>query len=250
MTRYTDQPTLNIQLVWNPNTLRGFIGALIIVSTIMALGTCTDLRTTREIIVHRPPPIVLLRLGSGDGTGARKGNLTAEGAAQKGAEATNPLADAQRSAGQSASQAKDITQSGKLVAVSQAGSGASKAADASADNSIGSSFGSNEGSGLGSLGMGRGKGDGFGDIDWGGGGNRTVENKVIPNFPPGHLNTKITLLFRVAPDGTVVHAEVRTRSGNKAVEQAAIAALRRWRFNKLQTSTVMEGVITFRVTYQ
>jgi TonB family protein len=58
------------------------------------------------------------------------------------------------------------------------------------------------------------------------------------------------LLFRVAPDGTVVYAEVKTKSGNKAVEQAAIAALRRWRFNKLATSTVMEGVITFRVTYQ
>jgi TonB family protein len=136
------------------------------------------------------------------------------------------------------------------VPVAQAGTGGSTSPDASADNSIGSSFGSNDGSGLGSLGMGRGKGDGFGDIDWGGGGNRTVENKVIPNFPPGHLNTKITLLFRVAPDGTVVYAEVKTKSGNKAVEQAAIAALRRWRFNKLATSTVMEGVITFRVTYQ
>jgi TonB family protein len=250
MTRYQDQPTFNIQLVWNPNTLRGFVGALIIVSVILALSTCADLRSTREIIVHRPPPIVLLRLGSGDGTGARKGNLTPEGAAQKGASATNPLADAQRSTGQSSTSAKDITQSGKVVAVAQAGTGASKSADASADNSIGTSFGDNDGAGLGSLGMGKGKGDGFGDIDWGGGGNRTVENKVIPNFPPGHLNTKITLLFRVAPDGTVVFAEVKTKSGNKAVEQAALLALRRWRFNKLQTSTVMEGLITFRVSYR
>jgi|688.fasta_scaffold178150_2 TonB family protein len=250
MTRYQDQPTFNIQFVWNPNTLRGFIGALLIVSVILALSTCTDLRSSREIIVRRPPPIVLLRLGSGDGTGARKGNLTAEGAAQKGTDATNPLADAQKSSGRSTTPSKDITQAGRVVPVAQAGTGGSTSADASADNSIGSSFGSNDGSGLGSLGMGRGKGDGFGDIDWGGGGNRTVENKVIPNFPPGHLNTKITLLFRVAPDGTVVYAEVKTKSGNKAVEQAAIAALRRWRFNKLATSTVMEGVITFRVTYQ
>lgn len=250
MTRYTDQPTLSIQLVWNPNTLRGFVGALIIVSMILSLSLCTDLRTSKEIIVHRPPPIVLLRLGSGDGTGARKGNLTAEGAAQKGTEATNPLVDAQKSSGQSANAAKDISQSNRVVAVSQAGKGNSSAPDASADNSVGSSFGDNDGPGLGSLGMGRGKGDGFGDIDWGGGGNRTVESKVIPNFPPGHLNTKITLLFRVAPDGTVVWAEVKTKSGNKAVEQAAIAALRRWRFNKLSASTVMEGLITFRVTYQ
>lgn len=251
MTRYSDQqPTLSIQFVWSPNTFRGFVGALIIVAMILGLTLCTDLRTSKEIVVHRAPPIVLLRLGSGDGTGARKGNLTAEGAAQKGADATNPLSDAQRSSGQSANAAKDITQSGKVVPVSQAGSGASKSQDASADNSIGSSFGDNEGTGLGSLGMGRGKGDGFGDIDWGGGGNRTVESKVIPNFPPGHLNTKITILFRVAPDGTVVFAEVRTKSGNKAVEQAAIAALRRWRFNKLSTNTMMEGIITFRVTYQ
>ena len=250
MTRYTDQPTISLQFVWNPNTLRGFIGAVIIVSMILLLSLCTDLRTSHEIIVHRPPPIVLLRLGSGDGTGARKGNLTAEGAAQRGAEATNPLVDAQRSSGQSANATRDLSQSNRVVAGAQAGKGNSQAPDASAENSIGSSYGDNDGPGLGSLGMGRGKGDGFGDIDWGGGGNRTVESKVIPNFPPGHLNTKITLLFRVAPDGSVVWAEVKTKSGNKAVEQAALAAIRRWRFNKLTSSSVMEGIITFRVTYQ
>ncbi|MBM4178544.1 MAG: energy transducer TonB [Ignavibacteria bacterium] len=250
MTRYQDQPSFNIRLVWNPNTLRGFIGALIIVSIILSLSTCTELRTKREIVVHRPPPIVLLRLGSGDGTGARKGNLTAEGTAQKAAAATNPLVDAQKSSGASKNSSSDITQSGKVVAVSEAGSGASKAADASADNSVGKSFGDNEGAGLGELGMGKGKGDGFGDIDWGGGGNRTVSKKVLPNFPPGIFGTKVTILFRVAPDGSVMHAELLKKSGNKAVDLAAVSALRQWRFSKLTTNVVMEGKITIKVTYK
>lgn len=250
MTRYTDQPTYQIVFVWNPNTLRGFVGALIILAMLLSLTLCTDLRKSDEIVVRRAPPIVLLRLGLGDGTGVSKGNLTAEGAAQKGAEASNPLADAQRSSGAAANATSDPTQSGKLIAVSEAGKGDSKSKDASEDNSIGTSFGDREGTGLGSLGMGRGKGEGFGDIDWGGGGGRTVENKVIPTFPPGSLDTKITIQFRVAPDGSVVWAQAKTKSGNKAVEQAALTAIRRWRFNKLTTNVVMEGIITFRVNYQ
>lgn len=250
MRRYSDQPTVNIQLVWNPNTVRGFIGAVIIAAVVLSLGQCADIQSTSEIYVPRPAPIVLLRLGEGDGTGASKGNLSAEGAAQKGNEASNPLVDAQRSSGNSSTSSSDPTQSGKLIAVRESGKGNAKSNEASAENTVGKSYGSEDGTGLDRAGSGSGSGKGFGDIDWGGGGGRIVETKVLPDFPPGALDTKVTIEFTVAPDGTVISARAKTKSGNSSIEMAAITAIRRWRFNKLPTNVVMQGVITFRVNYK
>lgn len=246
MTRYTDQPTFNIQLIWNPNTLRGFIGALIIVSIVLSMSLCTDLRRTEEIIVHRPPPIVLLRLGSGDGTGARKGNLTAEGASQKGKEADSPLADAQKSAGNSTTGSADLSQSSNVVTAPNAGKSGANAPNASDEHSIGKSYADQDGTGLGSLGMGKGKGDGFGNIDWGGGGDRTVKNKIEPAVPPNSQGAVVTVRFRVAPDGSVISCDV-VRKAKREIDQAVVSALRRWKFSTLQGATVMEGTITFRV---
>lgn len=249
MTRRVDQPTLNIRLVWNPNTLRGFIGALIIVSIILSFMTCTSLESP-PIVIPKTTPVTLLVLGSGDGTGLRKGNLTQEGAAQRGAESRDPLVDATQASGASKSPTTDPALASKFLPKDDAGKGGKPTSDAGADQTVGVTKGTDQGTGLGDLGVGRGKGDGYGDIDWGGGGNRTVVTKVIPTFPPGVLDTKVKIRFRVAPNGAVTMAWPEKKGGNRMVEQAAIQALMRWRFNRLPSDTEMEGAITFLVNYR
>jgi hypothetical protein len=250
MTRYVDQPTISIRLRWSPNTVRGFIGALLIMGVILSFLTCTRFEP-EPIVIPKTTPVALIVLGSGDGTGLRKGNLTAEGAAQRGAESKDPLVDATKSSGGVSKTVTDPALASRFIPKDDAGRGGkANASETSSDHTVGSSKGTDDGAGLGELGVGRGKGDGFGDIDWGGGGNRTVVTKIIPSFPPGVLDTKIKVRFRVAPNGTVTMAWPEKKGGNRMVEQAAIAALMRWRFNRLSTPTEMEGVITFLVNYR
>lgn len=249
MRQRVDQPTISIRLNWSPNTVRGFIGALLIMGIILSFLTCTRFEPD-PILIPKSTPVTLLVLGSGDGTGMRKGNLTAEGAAQRGAESKDPLVDAVKSSGGNAKSATDPALATRFIPTEQAGKGGKKNDESSSDQTVGSAKGTDDGVGLGELGVGRGKGDGYGDIDWGGGGNRTVVTKVIPTFPPGILDTKIKIRFRVAPNGEVTMAWPEKKGGNRMVEQAAIAALMRWRFNRLTTPTEMEGVITFLVNYR
>ncbi|MBU3678701.1 MAG: hypothetical protein FGM32_03730 [Candidatus Kapabacteria bacterium] len=249
MTRHADQPSISIRLAWSPNVARGFVGALIIMAMILGMMTCTRFDAD-PIVMPKTAPVTLLVLGSGDGTGMRKGNLTAEGAAQKGAENKDPLVDAAKSSGASKTPTSDPALASKFIPKDQAGKGGKTNDEASSDVAIGSAKGSDQGTGLGELGVGRGKGDGFGDIDWGGGGNRTVVTKVIPTFPPGVLDTKVKIRFRVASNGSVTTAWPEKKGGSRLVEQAAIQALMRWRFNRLATETEMEGVITFMVNYR
>lgn len=216
---------------------------------ILSFLTCTRF-TPDPIVMPKTTPVTLLVLGSGDGTGQRKGNLTAEGAAQKGAESKNPLVDAARSSGGASKSVTDPNLASKFIPTDEGGKGGKANEQSSADQTIGSAKGTDDGAGLGELGVGRGKGDGFGDIDWGGGGNRTVVTKIIPSFPPGVLDTKIKIRFRVASNGAVTMAWPEKKGGNRMVEQAAISALMRWRFNRLATQTEMEGVITFLVNYR
>ena len=88
-------------------------------------------------------------------------------------------------------------------------------------------------SGLGSRGKGKGKGDGFGEIDWGGGGGRIVLNKVLPKFPDNvKSSSQIVLQFKVLSDGTVVSV-IPIQKADPELEEAAIKALKKWRFNPL-----------------
>jgi hypothetical protein len=249
MTRHVDQPALTIRLVWSPNVVRGFIGALLIMGLILGMLTCTRVEI-EPIVLPKTTPVTLLVLGSGDGTGVRKGNLTTEGAAQRGADSKDPLVDATRSSGASKAPTADPALASKFIPKDVAGRGGKTSDESTSDRSIGSAKGTDEGSGLGELGVGRGKGDGYGDIDWGGGGNRTVVTKVIPTFPPGVLDTKVKIRFRVAANGAVTTAWPEKKGGSRLVEQAAIQALMRWRFNRLTSDTEMEGVITFMVSYR
>lgn len=247
--RYDDTASaLQIRLVWNPNAVKGFVIACVIMAVVVSISTCTRLDPPKPIDLPTSVPLTLLVLGEGDGTGARKGNLTAEGAAQRGQESTNPLEDARKAAATPNANraADDPSQTAHLIPRADVGRKGPDPEDAEvSERTIGRSDGTDKGTGIGWAGTGRGKGLGFGAIDWGGGGNRTVLNKVLPKFPPGTLDTQVKIKFRVLPDGTVSMAWPIRRGGNPSVDQAAVQAMRQWRFNPLTTPTEMEGTITF-----
>lgn len=239
---------IQLQLVWSPDTFKSFFIACAILALILGLMMCSQVEKPKPISIARPEPVTLLVFGEGDGTGARKGNLTAEGAKMKGQDVRNPLDDASRATTSSnaTNPARDPSQSANLIATKDVGAKGQDKNDAdAAERTIGSRSGSDDGYGLGDRGSGRGAGLGLGDIDWGGGGNRTVLKKIMPEYPPGSLNTSVKLRFRVQPDGSVSGVWPIKRSGNPDVDKAAIRALQQWRFNKLDSDVEMEGAITF-----
>lgn len=245
-----DVSTKNIefQLVWSPDTFKSFAIACAALALFLGMMTCSHVDKPEPLALSRPEPVTLLVFGEGDGTGGRKGNLTAEGAKMKGQDVSNPLDDATRAATSAtgATPAKDPSQSANLVAAKDVGvKGPDKTDADAAERTIGSRSGSDDGYGLGDRGSGRGAGLGLGDIDWGGGGNRTVLRKIMPEYPPGSLNTSVKLRFRVQPDGSVTAVWPVKRAGNPEVDKAAIRALQQWRFNKLDSDVEMEGTITF-----
>ncbi len=246
--RYREEtPSFQIQFIWSPNAFKGYGAAMVFLSIVMLVSMCTKVEPPDPYPLPKSTPVTLLIFGEGDGTGARKGNLTAEGKALKGQDAQNPLQDAQKAASARSGKAtSDPTQATNLKPVADVGSRGKpdQTADA-ADRTIGSSSGSDDGTGIGWAGSGKGKGLGYGDIDWGGGGNRIVLNKVMPTFPSGVRNTEVKLKFRVRPDGSVSFVLPVRRGGDPAADQAAINAMKRWRFNKLNNDQEMEGTITF-----
>jgi TonB family protein len=103
------------------------------------------------------------------------------------------------------------------------------------------------GTGLGEKGFGTGAGEGFGDIEWGGGGNRRLLNKVIPKLPQGlkYAGT-IRLALYVAPDGSVSRV-LPIEKSDPRLESACIEALRKWKFNPIPGNVIMKGIITFKL---
>jgi len=65
----------------------------------------------------------------------------------------------------------------------------------------------------------------------------------LPRFPSG-VNTNAVLKFKftVMPDGTVGRI-IPLQKADPRLEQAALEALRQWRFNQLRNEVVMEGII-------
>lgn len=245
---YTDVPGIQIRLPWDRNAAIGYSIATGVVLVTLFMMTCVN---PKDPHVHELPttiPITLLSFGEGDGSGARKGNLTAEGKALRGQKPANDLADASKPSTSNLTNraVADPNQASHLRPVDAVGvRGQNTQQGDAGEMMLGSRDGSDDGTGLGGEGTGSGKGLGYGDIDWGGGGNRLVVSKVLPKYPPGTLNTKVRLRFRVLPDGTVSDVWPVQRSGNPVVDREAMIALRRWRFNKLLDQTEMEGVITF-----
>lgn len=240
---------INIKLPWDSNTAKGFFAAIMILLLfffISPLLNISDPPTIREI---KTIPIELLILGSGDGTGLRKGNLTEEGKKGKGENPTINIEDAQKTP-KDVNNKKSTTTNTDIADTflpKKELSGVKNNTNVSGednknvgDNKNGDDFGS----GLGNSGKGKGAGDGFGDIDWGGGGNRIVLHKPLPKFPNGvKTSGQIILRFKVLPDGTVTSV-VPIQKADPELEQAAIEALKKWRFNPLKDdSPIMIGTI-------
>lgn len=247
---FRDETQINFKIPWERNTARGFGIAIVITLIVIAL--------LRTVHVEKPKfaeresriiPLELINFGLGDGTGMSKGNLSREGIANKGWKPLSELDDASKSMqtkpGQSFS--NDPTQSMNIVAANQLSSDQrSNDLKGSSQRNIGSPDGSPDGTGLGLKGTGPGAGEGLGDIEWGGGGNRVVLFKKIPNYPPGvNTGAQIRIKFTVSSDGFVT-SMIPMQKGDPALERAAMDALRQWRFNPLKENKEMYGIITFR----
>lgn len=76
--------------------------------------------------------------------------------------------------------------------------------------------------------------------------NRTILNKVIPEYPEGlQQNSEVEIRFEVTPEGKVSDNIVIIKKGGAQLDQVSLEALRQWRFNPITGEFVQTGVITF-----
>jgi TonB family protein len=246
------QRDISIKLPWDENTFKGWLVGLGVTAIGLLLfnvaGIMPEAAKPYEV---NTVPLTLLNLGSGDNTGLKSGNLTEEGAKSKGDKPKMNLEDAQKSS----SNVKNDVKRTDDISQADVYKGVDKLPSKSNDKTITGNDAQNVGadnkatdplaSGLGVRGRGKGKGDGFGDIDWGGGGGRVVLNKVLPNFPENvKSSSQIVLQFKVLADGTVVSV-IPIQKADPELEEAAIKALKKWRFNPLPegNNEIMVGKI-------
>ncbi|GAB5466513.1 MAG: hypothetical protein Kapaf2KO_19490 [Candidatus Kapaibacteriales bacterium] len=251
--RHETPSGFNINIPWDSNAFKGLVGGVSITLIILFLIGYFEPDDARfRVVRENRIPIEILSLGSGDGTGLKSGNLTEEGAKAKGAAVTNNLEDSQiarsdlQKTKTQANTSDDLSDNVNPVKDLSSNEKIEKNTNKGTDSkSVGATDGDIMGSGLRKSGTGRGAGDGFGDIDWGGGGNRIVINKVVPKMPPGvQASAQITLKIRVLPNGSVASVTPITKA-DPLLERAATEALKKWRFNPLDSETIMEGVIPF-----
>lgn len=243
--------TMNIQIPWNGLTARSYGLA------VMITGFLVYLLTFFDVSVHTRPqevktiPIELLQFGAGnDITKPSGGNLAQEGASRKAPPTPNPLEDAKVSATMKVvTPTKTTYTSGanptpvKEFASKTSTRQENPQVEVGATD-IGKLDGSNKGNGLGNYGSGKGSGDGYG-LQFGGGGNRSVLYKELPQYPSGvNTNVQIRLKFIVQHNGAVGRI-IAMQRGEPALERAATAALSKWKFNPINKDEAMEGYITF-----
>ncbi len=111
----------------------------------------------------------------------------------------------------------------------------------------------NKGSGIGtgngtSIGPGNGNGLGY-SIDWGGGGSRKIYQYPLPVYPPGaNKQLDVKIKFFILIDGTVGRKILLTK-GDAKLENAALEAIQRWRFEPIKTqqgSAEQQATILFQ----
>lgn len=246
---YTESPEIKFTIPWDKLVFRGFVISLIIHGLLLLLLPMFTIEVRPYTDEVRTIPVELINFGLGDGTGKSAGNLTEKGAAAKGKEVADPLADASiatKTSSPKTAVSTDPTQSSSLTPVKELPSDGqnSQPTPNSGASSIGKKDGELGGTGLSDGGLGRGRGLGLGEIDWGGGGNRTVINKIVPNYPPGAQPSQIRLKFWVSPDGRVTKI-VPLQKGDPRLERAAMEALWRWKFSPLKEDVEMAGIIPF-----
>lgn len=245
-TRFDSKTELQFKLPWDGNTARGFAASLVIFLLFVFASQFFEIRKAkpRELYISSLP-IELLNFGDGDGTGLSSGNLTEEGKKHKGKTPQTSLDDAQvKSKTKRSVNSVDLDQAANYIAVNElSSSDNSKSSGGSDPTNIGSLDGDPLGRGLGDEGVGSGKGLGLGDIDLGGGGNRIVVSKYKPKFPKGvNFDAKVKVRFEVMPDGTVSKI-VPLQKADPLIEKEVIAALSKWRFNKIDRDVIMVGII-------
>ncbi len=250
MSRVYDSTNVPIRFVWNPNAIRGYLVALLVLAIVLGLSMCSGYEPPLTYVAQRADSLVVLRIGDGDGTGQRSGNMSERGAASRGKKPNMDLQDAQKLAASPNRQVRfRVVNPSSYVPVSETpaekGADAVRDADAS-ETSVGTPEGASTNTGLSWVGTGTGKGLGYGDVDWGGGGNRQLISKVAPMFPPGTMNTSVVVRFQVRPNGSVGLISFDRDSGIPAVNSAVERAIKLWRFKELPPgdTRVMEGVIT------
>ena len=198
--RYNDTRfTYSIKVLWDRYAARGFFIALLLMFILLFWFSQTSIVIEPYKKEVNYSPIILLNFGEGDGTGRSKGNLAKEGAKSSGAKPQNPLEDAGKV--KSTSSAKDPLSTSNPIPKNNVSSTNKSDTDSSKGQGKAVGAGSGNGTGLGEKGTGPGKGMGLGDIEWGGGGNRTVLNKILPPSP-GNLDrlVSIKIRFSVLPD--------------------------------------------------
>ena len=238
---------LQIRIPWDANTAKGFGIAVAIMLGFWLISPLIKIEKAKPREINNSIPIELLNFGSGDGTGLKSGNLTKEGKSVKGNRAEINIEDAQvASKTKGKASEADLSETRNIVAAKDISSQDKNNTklDGSDRKSVGKSDGSDiAGTGLRDRGTGRGAGDGFGDIDWGGGGNRVLLSKKLPRFPKNvKSNARIELRFKVLSDGSVSQV-IPLQKADPALEQAAINAIKQWRFNPLQDDKEMWGTI-------
>jgi len=248
--RMENNTTVDFKLPWDQNTFLGWTIGSIIVLILVLIAPFFEMQDAHKRTIQiNSVPLMLLNFGEGDGTGMSAGNLAREGRAHQG-DATNNLLEDAQVAGLTRQANKENTatldESSNIIAVNELSSTDRNRRDTlrgTDRRNVGSPTGDPTGTGLGNTGSGPGKGSGFGDIEWGGGGNRTVLSKILPKFPDGvNTSAEIKIRFTVLPDGTVGQI-VPLQKADPRLEQAAIEALRRWRFNVLNEDVIMVGTI-------
>ncbi len=246
---YDEEKSVNIKIPWDKNTAKGFTIALLIAIVFLMLTPMMYFAPPiNRQIEYNTVPLTLLNFGDGDGTGISAGNLAEKGLKRKGPDRANPLEDANIPTKTKHSNYASNTDlmSDKIKTVNEFNSNTKNNSESEkgiGTKDIGANDGLSDGTGLGARGTGKGAGYGFGDIEWGGGGNRIVLHKPLPKFPSS-VNTSAVLKFKftVMPDGTVGKI-IPLQKADPRLEQAALEALRQWRFNSLKSDIVMEGVI-------
>jgi TonB family protein len=243
--------SIQVKMPWDSNTAKGFGLAILLLMFFYIISPFIKLDKV-EARIDRPtiPGLVVLNLGDGDGTGLRKGNAAEEGAKGKGEKPKINLEHADKSPSNATKTSKqvltDISQSNKITAVNTpvANNTNNSAITGDAPKNIGAPDGGSLNSGLSAKGKGNGLGEGLGDIDWGGGGSRTAKITKLPAMPKGvRSSAQIVLRFKVLPDGTVTSV-FPTKKADPALEQAAVEALKQWRFNAIDPSKgIMVGTI-------
>lgn len=247
---HENEKSVSLNIPWEPDIIKSYFIALAVVSLAMWILSFFSVPEPhqRATKVDKIPNYVMINWGDGDGTGLSSGNLQKEGRAHKGKSPSSAIHDAEVAAKTQKSDNTSATldESNKLVVVDKLSAENKNKTESDKGNSnqnIGTKDGDIAGNGLGFVGSGRGKGQGFGDIDWGGGGNRTVLKKVFPKFPSGvRTSAQIKIMFTVKSDGTVSKM-VPLQKADPRLEKAAMDALRRWRFNPIEDDVEMQGTI-------